>query len=33
MEAGVLIWGWDADNKVYVPIQVNEDGELVVVAG
>ena len=26
---GVLIWGWDADNEEWVPIQVNEDGELV----
>ena len=29
---GSLMWGWDADNKVWVPIQVNEDGELVIVA-
>jgi len=30
---GVLLWGWDATNKVWVPIQVNVDGELVIVAG
>jgi len=29
---GVLLWGWDATNKVWVPIQVNADGELVIVA-
>ena len=32
MGEGVLIWGWDATNEKWVPIQVNEDGELVVVA-
>ena len=30
--SGVLLWAWDDTNKVWVPIQVNEDGELVVVA-
>lgn len=30
---GVLIYGWDATNEEWVPVQVNEDGELVVVAG
>ena len=29
---GSLMWGWDEDNQVWVPIQVNEDGELVIVA-
>lgn len=31
--SGVLLWGWDATNEVWVPVQVNEDGELVIVAG
>ena len=26
--SGALAWGWDATNKVWVPIQVNEDGKL-----
>lgn len=30
--SGVLLWGWDATNEVWVPIQVNSDGELVIVA-
>ena len=30
---GVLLWGWDDTNEVWVPIQVNADGELVIVAG
>lgn len=29
----VLIWGWDATNEVWVPIQVNTSGELIIVAG
>lgn len=33
MDEGILLWGWDADNEEWLPIQVNEDGELVVVAG
>jgi len=32
MDEGTLLWGWDDTNKVWVPIQVNEDGELVIVA-
>jgi len=32
MEEGILLWGWDEYNDVWVPIQVNEDGELVIVA-
>lgn len=31
--SGVQLWGWDGTNKVWVPVHVNEDGELVVVAG
>jgi len=31
--SGDLLWGWDATNNVWRPIQVNADGELVVVAG
>lgn len=30
--SAVLIWGWDATNKVWVPIQVDENGKLVVTA-
>jgi hypothetical protein len=33
MGAGAKIWGWDATNKVWVPIQVDADGKLVVTAG
>jgi len=33
MAAGAKIWGWDAVNKVWVPIQVDADGKLVVTAG
>jgi len=29
---GILIWGWDSTNEVWVPVQVNSDGELVIVA-
>lgn len=28
--AGAKIWGWDATNKVWVPIQVDANGKLVV---
>jgi hypothetical protein len=28
-----LLCGWDDTNGVWIPILVNEDGELVVVAG
>ena len=31
--SGVLIWGWDATNKVWVPIQVNTSGYLIVKKG
>jgi len=30
--SGALIWGWDATNKVWVPIQVGADGKLVITA-
>lgn len=30
--SGALVWGWDATNKVWVPIQVDVDGKLVVTA-
>ena len=30
---GTLMWAWDATNKVWVPIQVDADGKLVVTAG
>jgi len=30
MGAGAKIWGWDATNKVWVPIQVDANGKLVV---
>jgi len=30
MGAGAKIWGWDATNEVWVPIQVDADGKLVV---
>ena len=30
---GVLIYAWDSTTETWVPVQVNEDGELVVVAG
>lgn len=29
---GILIWGWDSTNEVWVEVQVNSDGELVIVA-
>jgi len=32
MDAGALIWGWDATNKKWVPIQVDVNGKLVVTA-
>lgn len=32
MGAGILIWGWDATNEEWVPIQVDADGKLVVTA-
>jgi len=31
--SGVLMWGWDATNEVWVPVQVNTSGELIIVAG
>ena len=33
MGAGAKVWGWDATNKIWVPIQVNVDGKLVIKAG
>ena len=33
MGAGAKVWGWDAVNKVWVPIQVDADGKLAVTAG
>lgn len=33
MGAGAKIWGWDATNEVWVPVQVDVDGKLVVTAG
>ncbi len=30
---GVLIWGWDAVNKVWVKIQVTDTGKLKIKAG
>jgi len=30
--SGALIWGWDKANKVWVPIQVDADGKLIVTA-
>jgi len=32
MGAGAKIWGWDATNEVWVPVQVDADGKLVVTA-
>lgn len=31
--SGVLIWGWDATNKVWIKVQVNTSGEIIIVAG
>lgn len=31
--SGVLMWGWDATNKVWVKIQVTADGKLKIKAG
>lgn len=28
-----LIYGWDATNEKWIPVQVNTSGELIVVAG
>ncbi len=30
--AGVLIWGWDATNKVWRPILVDVNGKLIIKA-
>jgi len=32
MDEGALAWGWDKTNEVWVPIQVDADGRLVVTA-
>ena len=29
---GILIWGWDSTNEIWVQIQVNADGALIVIA-
>lgn len=30
--SGVQLWGWDATNEVWVPLQVDANGKLVIVA-
>lgn len=33
MGAGAKIWGWDATNMVWVKVQVDANGKLVLTAG